>query len=193
MRTVIATDFDGTLTRRDTLIEFIRFAKGDVGFFFGFLLFSPLIVLMKLHLYPNWKTKQKVFSYFFRGTSIEEFNRLGKEFADNSQHLLRWGGLELIEKAKAEGTDIVVISASIDNWVQPFFPELLVLGTQVEVKDGLLTGRFSTKNCYGQEKVNRLLSVFPDRENYRLVAYGDSSGDRKLLDFADEQHYKPFQ
>lgn len=193
MRTVIATDFDGTLTRRDTLIEFIRFAKGDVGFFFGFLLFSPLIVLMKLHLYPNWKTKQKVFSYFFRGTSIEEFNRLGKEFADHSQHLLRWGGLELIEKAKAEGTDIVVISASIDNWVQPFFPELLVLGTQVEVKDGLLTGRFSTKNCYGQEKVNRLLSVFPDRENYRLVAYGDSSGDRKLLDFADEQHYKPFQ
>ena len=164
MRTVIATDFDGTLTRRDTLIEFIRFAKGDVGFFFGFLLFSPLIVLMKLHLYPNWKTKQKVFYYFFRGTSIEEFNRLGKEFADHSQHLLRWGGLELIEKAKAEGTDIVVISASIDNWVQPFFPELLVLGTQVEVKDGLLTGRFSTKNCYGQEKVNRLLSVFPDRE-----------------------------
>ena len=193
MRTVIATDFDGTLTRRDTLIEFIRFAKGDFGFFFGFLLFSPLIVLMKLHLYPNWKTKQKVFSYFFRGMSIEEFNRLGKEFADHSQHLLRWGGLELIEKAKAEGTDIVVISASIDNWVQPFFPELLVLGTQVEVKDGLLTGRFSTKNCYGQEKVNRLLSVFPDRENYRLVAYGDSSGDRKLLDFADEQHYKPFQ
>ena len=193
MRTVIATDFDGTLTTRDTLLEFIRFAKGDVSFFFGFLLFSPLIVLMKLHLYPNWKTKQKVFSYFFRGTSIEEFNRLGKEFADHSQHLLRWGGLELIEKAKAEGTDIVVISASIDNWVQPFFPELLVLGTQVEVKDGLLTGRFSTKNCYGQEKVNRLLSVFPDRENYRLVAYGDSSGDRKLLDFADEQHYKPFQ
>lgn len=193
MRTVIATDFDGTLTRRDTLIEFIRFAKGDVVFFFGFLLFSPLIVLMKLHLYPNWKTKQKVFSFFFRGTSIEEFNRLGKEFADHSQHLLRWGGLELIEKAKAEGADIVVISASIDNWVQPFFPELLVLGTQVEVKDGLLTGRFSTKNCYGQEKVNRLLSVFPDRENYRLVAYGDSSGDRKLLDFADEQHYKPFQ
>ena len=193
MRTVIATDFDGTLTRRDTLIEFIRFAKGDVGFFFGFLLFSPLIVLMKLHLYPNWKTKQKVFSYFFRGTSIEEFNRLGKEFADHSQHLLRRGGLELVEKAKAEGTDIVVISASIDNWVQPFFPELLLLGTQVEVKDGLLTGRFSTKNCYGQEKVNRLLSVFPDRENYRLVAYGDSSGDRKLLDFADEQHYKPFQ
>lgn len=193
MRTVIATDFDGTLTRRDTLIEFIRFAKGDVVFFFGFLLFSPLIVLMKLHLYPNWKTKQKVFSFFFRGTSIEEFNRLGKEFADHSQHLLRWGGLELIEKAKAEGADIVVISASIDNWVQPFFPELLVLGTQVEVKDGLLTGRFSTKNCYGQEKVNRLLSVFPDRENYRLIAYGDSSGDRKLLDFADEQHYKPFQ
>lgn len=59
---IYAFDFDGTLTTKDTLIEFIRFSKGRVRLFLGFLLFSPLLILMKLHLYPNWKAKQRVFS-----------------------------------------------------------------------------------------------------------------------------------
>lgn len=68
-----------------------------------------------------------------------------------------------------------------------------VIGTQVEVRNGRLTGRFLTKNCYGQEKVNRILDYLPDRKTYRLIAYGDSRGDQELLAFADEAHYKPFR
>ena len=59
MMRIYAFDFDGTLTTKDTLIEFIRFSKGRVRLFLGFLLFSPLLILMKLHLYPNWKAKQR--------------------------------------------------------------------------------------------------------------------------------------
>lgn len=73
---IYAFDFDGTLTTKDTLIEFIRFSKGRVRLFLGFLLFSPLLILMKLHLYPNWKAKQRVFSWFFKGMSLDSFNRL---------------------------------------------------------------------------------------------------------------------
>lgn len=193
MRKIVASDFDGTLTSKDTLLEFIRFAKGNARCLFGFLLYSPLIVLMKLKLYPNYKSKQKVFSFFFKGMPLEEFNRLGREFATSSQSILRPGGLEMLRQCSEDGVEVVVVSASIDNWVQPFFPDLKVLGTQVEVIRGRLTGRFLSKNCYGQEKINRLLEVFPDRENYYLIAYGDSNGDRKLLDFADESYYKPFR
>lgn len=50
---------------------------------------------------------------------------------------------------------------------------------------GYLTGRFITLNCYGQEKVKRLLEIEPDRKEYILVAYGDSRGDKELLEFAD--------
>jgi phosphoserine phosphatase len=67
-----------------------------------------------------------------------------------------------------------------------------VLGTQIEVADGSLTGRFLTKNCYGQEKVKRLLEQYPDRREYHLTAYGDSRGDKEMLAFADESYYKPF-
>jgi phosphoserine phosphatase len=68
-----------------------------------------------------------------------------------------------------------------------------VLGTQVEVIDGKLTGRFLSKNCYGQEKVNRILSLYPNRQEYNLTAYGDSRGDKEMLAFADESHFKPFR
>ena len=65
-KTVYLFDFDGTITTKDTFIEVIRHAKGTWKWLFGFLLFSPILVLMKLHLKPNWKAKQRIFAYFFK-------------------------------------------------------------------------------------------------------------------------------
>ena len=197
MRKIYAFDFDGTLTTKDTLLEFIRFAKGSGQMFRGFLLFSPLLLLMKLHLYPNWKAKQQVFSYFFKGMNIDDFNALCTHFAEQNKHLLRPAGIEKVRQAiEEEQATVLIISASIDNWVRPFFDEIdkkiQVLGTQIETKEGHLTGQFTTKNCYGQEKVNRLTALYPHREAYELIAFGDSKGDKELLDFADKGFYKPF-
>ena len=193
MKKIYAFDFDGTLTTRDTLVEFIRYACGNRAFCWGFLRYSPLLILMKLGYYPNWKVKQQVFSYFFKGMPYEEFAQLGRLFALDCQHLLRIKGVEMVKKAQAEQAEVLIVSASIDNWVQPFFPEVKVVGTQVEVKDGHLTGRFLTKNCYGQEKVDRILAIYRHRQEYKLIAFGDSRGDKELLAFADEAHYKPFR
>ena len=188
MKQLFAFDFDGTLTTRDTLIAFIRYTCGTPRFLFGFLLHAPLLVLMKLRLYSNGKAKQRLFSWFFRGMPIETFDALCQSFALSHRHLLRPETVRLLQQALSEGSEVLVVSASIDNWVQPFFPSVTVLGTQIEVIDGRLTGRFLTPNCYGQEKVRRILALHPDRSAYRLTAYGDSRGDRELLAFADEAH-----
>lgn len=192
MKRIYAFDFDGTLTTRDTLLEFIRYACGTKLFIYGFLRHAHLLVLMKFGLYPNWKVKQRIFSYFFKGLDIGAFNSLCQNFATDNRQLLRPKGLQKLGQAQAEGAEVLIVSASIDNWVQPFFPQVKVLGTQVEVQDGHLTGRFLTSNCYGQEKVNRILSLYPHRQEYELIAFGDSRGDKELLAFADEAHYKPF-
>lgn len=198
MKKLYAFDFDGTLTTRDTLLEFIRFACGTRRFLFGFLLFAPLLVLMKLGLYPNGKAKQKVFAHFFRGMAVNAFDTLCQDFAHTHRHLLRPDVVRLLEQALAEGAEVLIVSASIDNWVRPFFEtkdrsrEITILGTQIEIVDGCLTGRFLTPNCYGQEKVRRILALHPDRSAYYLTAYGDSRGDREMLAFADESHTVPF-
>ena len=193
MKQVVAFDFDGTLTTRDTLLAFIRYAKGTRAFLWGFLRHAHLLVLMKLGLYPNWKAKQRVFSYFFGGMSLDVFDALCEQFAADNHHLLRPEGIKAVQQAQADGADVLIVSASIDNWVQPFFPSVKVVGTQIEVANGRLTGRFLTPNCYGEEKVRRILALYPDRHEYHLTAYGDSRGDKQLLAFADEAHYKPFR
>ena len=188
MNKVYAFDFDGTLTTRDTLLEFIRFACGTTRFLLGFLLYSPLLVLMKLRLYSNGKAKQKVFAHFFKGMTIEAFDALCQDFASTHRHLLRPEVVSQLEQALSDGAEVLVVSASIDNWVQPFFPKVKVLGTQIEVIDGRLTGHFLTPNCYGQEKVRRILALYPKHSEYHLTAFGDSRGDREMLAFADESH-----
>ena len=52
-RTVAVFDFDGTLTTKDTLLLFIRYSCGTIRFMFGMALYSPLIVMMMLRLYPK--------------------------------------------------------------------------------------------------------------------------------------------
>lgn len=190
---IYAFDFDGTLTTRDTLLEFIRFARGGRALWCGMLRFSPLLVLMKAGLYPNWRVKEKVFSHFFKGVSIDEMDEFCRNFAREKRHLLRPEGLKMIEKARHEGATVLIVSASVDNWVAPFFENVTVIGTRIEIENNRVSGRFLTKNCYGEEKVNRIHALFPDRENYKLIAFGDSRGDKEMLEEADEAYFRPFR
>ncbi len=193
---VFAFDFDGTLTTRDTLIAFIRYVHGIRKTCFGFFLFMPILILMRLRLYPNWKAKQRLFSWFFRGMTLEEFDHYCAAFSLDSRHLIRSKGMQTIREALVEGAKVIIVSASIDNWVRPFFSdmgEIQVEGTRIDVRDGVLTGQFLTKNCYGREKVKRIRKAFPYRKAYQLIAFGDSRGDREMLDYADERYYRPFR
>jgi len=187
-------DFDGTITTKDTLLEFIRFSKGNFPFIWGFMLHFPLLIAFKLKLYPNWKIKQKLFSYYFKGMKLSDFDFLCKDFFQHASGLIRPEAKKAIKRHIDAGDSLVIISASIENWVCPFAYHLniqTVLCTKIETdRAGLLTGNFSTSNCYGQEKVNRLIKLFPQREDYYLVAYGDSKGDKELMDFADEKMYR---
>ena len=70
------------------------------------------------------------------------------------------------------------------------------LSTEAKVEvdaAGCLTGRFSTPNCYGPEKVRRIEAVWPHREQYDVSAFGDSRGDKEMLAYADQAYFKPFR
>ena len=186
-------DFDGTITRKDTLLEFFKFSKGKREFYWGFLVFSPWLLAMKLKMYPNWKVKQRLFSFFFKGVSINQFNQWGTAFRTEIDKIVRHKTMEVIKLHQTNDNKIVIISASIENWIRPWAEKAgidAVLATQIDVDENeLLTGKFSTKNCYGQEKVNRLSAAFPNRNDYKLIVYGNSRGDKELMKFADCGYY----
>lgn len=188
-RVVVVFDFDGTLTTKDTLLEFIKHTHGTFSLWFGMLLHAPLLVLMKLHMMHNGKVKEKVLSYFYKGLSYKIFQEYCKSFSLVGKDLIRTDILARLKKHQLEGAEVYVVTASIVDWVKPICEALAiekVLGTELETdNDGKLTGKMSTPNCYGAEKVRRLLEVEPDRKSYILHAYGDSRGDKEMFAEAD--------
>ena len=188
-------DFDGTITTDDSLVKFIRFAVGNTKLIWGMTLLSPMLTAYKLKFIPNYKAKQYMLSYFFKGISEEKFMQVANEYSlKHIDTIVRPKAMEKIAWHKDQGHTVVVVSASIECWLKPWCDKnnIDLIATRLEIEDGKLTGKFATKNCYGIEKVNRIKEKYNLAEYSIIYAYGDSSGDKEMLSIANERHYKHF-
>jgi phosphatidylglycerophosphatase C len=189
-------DFDGTITTKDTLLEIIKFRHGKAKFYWGFLLHSPFLVAMKLGLVSNQYTKELILKYFFGKMREQDFQNLSDEFAQKEiPALVRPKALEEIKKLKENGFDIVVVSASAENWIREWCrsQHLQLIATQLEVKDGKITGRIAGRNCHGKEKVERITSKFNLADYRDIYCYGDTGGDKPMLALGTVKFYQPFR
>lgn len=64
---LVLFDFDGTITRDDSLLEFVAYVVGFKKFFRGILVLSPILAAYKLGLASNNFTRRKLLGYFFCG------------------------------------------------------------------------------------------------------------------------------
>ena len=189
-------DFDGTITTKDTLLEFIKFYKGTLPFYLGFLLYSPYLLAYKLKLIPNYVAKQKVLQFFFNGESMETFQKKCDEFSDLIlPKLLRPKALKEIQKLKAVNAIIVIVSASAENWIKKWASanHLHLMGTRLAIAENKITGTIDGKNCYGDEKVCRIEKEYDLSAYQEIYCYGDSEGDKAMLNLATFPFYKPFR
>ncbi|WP_321311676.1 HAD family hydrolase [Halarcobacter sp.] len=189
-------DFDGTITTDDSLLKFIKFAVGNKKFLFGLIILSPMLILYKLKIIPNYKAKQYFISWYFKGMKKDKFYEISYEYSLNHlNQIIRPKAIERIDWHKKNNDKIVIVSASIDCWIQPWCEKnnLELISTKLDFKGDKVTGKFLTKNCYGQEKVNRIKEIYNLTEFDFIYAYGDSSGDKEMLDIANEKFYKPFR
>lgn len=196
MKNVVAFfDFDGTITRKDTLFEIIRYQKGAFALYVGMAMLSPLLVMFKLKLISNQQMKEIVLRFFFRGMQLAEFQRLCDEFCkERLPGLLRPKALNAIAWHQAEGHQVYIVTASAENWVEPWSKSLNIpcLGSKLEVRNGTLTGALEGRNCNGDEKVCRIRDAVRLTIFNTIYAYGDSSGDKEMLALADQKHFRPF-
>ena len=102
--------------------------------------------------------------------------------------------MDRIEWHKKNNDKIVVVTASPDLWLNDWCKKnhLDLVSTRLEEKNGKFTGNLIGMNCFGPEKVRRVKEKY-ELENYeKIYAYGDSRGDKELLEFADYSDFKPF-
>ena len=188
-------DFDGTIISKDSMIEFLFFTHGRVKAIFNLILLSPVLFLYLIRVIPNWKAKEFVLTRFYKGMSIDDFNRLSSKFSKEIiPKMIRPLAMEKIEWHKSQGHKVVIVSASIENYLIHWCckQKIDLLATRLEIRDNRMTGRLSTKNCHGAEKVKRIQLEHDISNMQYIYAYGDSRSDRKLATIAHDFHYKPF-
>jgi phosphatidylglycerophosphatase C len=189
-------DFDGTITTKDTLLEFIKFYKGHLNFYQGFLLHAPWLVAMKFKLMSNQVVKEKILKFFFSNENEEQFKSRCAVFNQNIlPGLIRPKAIEEIKRLKAENNIVVIVSASPENWIRPWtdFMNVELIASRLEVRNGMISGKILGKNCHGEEKVRRIKEKYNLSDYADVYAFGDSSGDRDMLALAKNSFYKPFR
>ncbi|MGA9666285.1 MAG: HAD-IB family hydrolase [Gallionella sp.] len=194
---VAAFDFDGTLTRRDTLLPFLLHTLGAPAVARHGLVLLPTLTAYGLRLIRNDVAKQRVLVRCLSGMHADELQQHADRFAASVlPGLLRQEALQRLAWHRQQGHRCVVISASLELYVRPWalasgFDD--VIATRLEtLPDGCVTGRLSGANCYGPEKVRRLETLMGPRPGYTLYAYGDSRGDSELLSASDHAYYRRF-
>lgn len=193
MRSLALFDFDGTITKKDTFLLFIRFYWGDFRFYLGMLKNLHILLALKLGLIDGQLAKEKVLEEFFKGEDVVKFNAKALDFNKKIlKKYVRKNALTKIKEHQESNDHIIVITASPNNWIENWTNEhaLDLISSKLEVIDGNLTGRLVGKNCKGPEKINRL-KLFTDLTQYdKIYAYGDSSGDKEMLELADHKFYR---
>ncbi|MDO9337585.1 MAG: HAD-IB family hydrolase [Caulobacter sp.] len=193
---MVAFDFDGTMTVRDSFTAFLKWRAGSLRYAVGCLKMTPQIVV---YLFDRNRGKLKAAAVreFLKGSRQDDLQEEARRFAEkNSGRLMRPDAVDTWRRWRAKGAKTIIVTASPDFVVAPFARGLGadgLIGTELAFDtDGRCLGTFLGPNCRGPEKVRRLKDVYG--EGVRLTAaYGDTSGDKEMLAIADEAGYRVFK
>lgn len=188
-------DFDGTVTRKDTMLELIRYARGAAAYWTGLCLISPWLVAMKAGLLSKQRAKERLLAYFFKETDEGDFASLCGSFCEKViPRLIREDAMEAILKHRNQNTEIVIVTASAENWVAPWCIQhnLRYICTRLEIKEHRVTGKILGKNCNGPEKVSRIKEIYNTAEYETIYCYGDTKDDEGMLQLATHPFFREF-
>ncbi|OPX97575.1 MAG: hypothetical protein A4E58_01339 [Syntrophorhabdus sp. PtaB.Bin006] len=186
-------DFDGTITCRDSFAGFTKYLVGKTRFYLGVACLMPVVAGFFLGFIRAWRAKELMSMLFFRGRDVREFEESASRYSrEELPGIVRKIAVERIEWHQQRGDTVVVVSASIDSWLKGWCEThgVDLIATELEAKEGRISGKFLTRNCSGREKVRRITERYDLSDFDCIYAYGDSPGDRPMLAIANERYYR---
>lgn len=194
-RRLAAFDFDGTLTRRDTLVPFLISACGAGSVMGAAAMTAPRTVRARFSgssepIHPRDAAKEAVLHRLLAGRGADWLSDRGRVFSTTLSARLRPETVDQLRWHQDHGDLIAIVSASLLAYLQPFGAEHgidHVIAVEMDTgPGGVLTGRLAGPNVRGPEKRVRLQRWLDDNPQITEVwAYGNSSGDTDLLAMAD--------
>jgi phosphatidylglycerophosphatase C len=186
-------DFDGTITTRETMPDFVRMAVPRARLRLWGTLLAPWVLGYKLGIVSGTNIREKIARVGFRGMREADYLAAGERFArELLPTVLRPEAMARIAWHKARGDTVVVVSGGFDvylsHWCCAQGIELIC--SKLEVVDGVLTGRYDGAQCVREEKARRVRERYVLRQYGSVHAYGDTTEDAELLALADESWFK---
>ncbi len=189
-------DLDGTITFRDTFVDFVRFTFGWKELVHGMIRLRSANAAFYFGVLNGTSLKEKYLDHFFKGWPKQRLEQYGRDYAVNVlPNIVKPDARKRIKWHEDRGHRVIVVTASINAWIDAWsiVNDLELISSRIEFRDGFVTGRLSTPNCNGREKVRRIKERVDISSYETIYAYGNSRGDIEMLALADEKHYRCFR
>ena len=185
MGLIAVFDFDGTLIKDDSMVLFFRryykYSWNNTGILIT-LVWETIKFFMKINSQKQFKEKfLNIVIWSLKNTGLKEIT------PDFSKFLLKKiskDALREINSLKEKGYETILLSASCDFYLKEIkealgFTKLICTETCLKDNRIIITG----KNCYGENKILKLLEQYPpesvDWEN--SYCFADNLSDSGLL------------
>ena len=187
-------DFDGTLTTCETFPRFLRAVVPPERQRAARWPLLPLVAGYRLGLVGGTRIREEIVRRGLAGVDAAAFEAAALDWTSRElPALLRPEALARLRAHRARGDTVLVVSGNFEALLRAFATAegVVALGSRLESRDGLLTGRYDGPQCVLDEKVARIRAELDPTRFGRIHAYGDTREDRPMLLMADVAHYLP--
>ncbi len=197
MKSLAIFDFDGTISKKDSLKEFLKIHFSFKNYFIGYYLINiPHLILLYLGVIDFSILKKRRIKHFMKNLnmdtitdSLEIFNKVFFKSEIKKQ------AIKEIEYHKENNHKIIILSASLDfllyEWCQK--NNFSLICNKLEIFDNKFSGSLLGNDCNGKEKVRRLKSLINLNEFQIIYGYGDTKEDKDFLKLADKPYFRKFK
>ncbi len=177
-------DFDGTLSRCETFPKFVPRVVPEWRRRAARWRLAPWVIGYRLGLVSGTRVRAAVVRVGLAGVPEADFVAAAQAFArDDLPALLRPEALARLRAHRARGDRVVVVSGNFDALLRPWCEAegVELLASQLESRDGALTGNYDGPQCVLDQKVARVRALLSPGDFARVHAYGDTPEDRPML------------
>lgn len=189
---LFAFDFDKTITKSDTILPICRFIAEHYNSISSFRIIQINFFLFRLKIISSKKFKEKIVLHLLKGKSRDEIEIIISNFlTKHFDELFNKEITDLISREKNSGNKVIIVTSNIELFVNPVKKLLSadeVFGTKIKINEGIIEAEIEGENCSGIRKA-KIVNEYKSKFHFeKVIAYGDSIGDYKMLEVSDESY-----
>ena len=182
-------DFDGTLTQKDSMIEFLIFVNDNKFMFFlkTLLAFSLLIILSMISFN---KFKSHFLKIHLHKFTEEDLQAKSKKFANRIIKKLYPEALSYLNNI--QGEEKYIVTASLDIWMEEISKKLncKLICTQSIFRNKKFVS--IKTNCKGIVKKERIMNEIYLEKFDEILTFGNSKYDKEMMSLGTSKYFKYF-